>query len=529
MLSLVAGTTMVLLSEAAYAADNPSTIAPALKCEALTGFSVPGSSLLIEKADVMAEAPPGTVQVGPPDPETVGVALPSNCRAQGVIDKRVGGDGKSYAIGFAIALPDRWNGRLVYQGGGGLNGSIRPPLGAQAAGDTPALARGFAVVSTDSGHQGAVFDGSFMREQEAAMNFAHGSVGKVAAAAKAIIARYYGQPPARSYLVGCSTGGREGMLASQRYPGEFDGIVAGAPAMRTGRSNLGLAWANYLFTQISPKDAAGKPETNRAFPPSDRKLITDAIVAACDAMDGLKDGMIFNRRQCQFDPASLACSGAKTDACLAPVQTSALTKAFAGPTNSRGAQSYVAYPWDSGLAAEGVPIPGILATGARGPVNPPFLETINVDEIEDRLTADGMDRLQATANWTNLNSFFARGSKILYYHGVSDPWFSAFDTVDYYERMTKSSGGLGQVRANSSRLFLVPGMGHCRTGAATLDQFDLLQAVVDWVEQNKAPEMVTATGAAFPGRSRPLCAYPQYAAYRGQGDPENAASFECRD
>jgi pimeloyl-ACP methyl ester carboxylesterase len=529
MLSLVAGTTMVLLSEAAYAADNPATIAPALKCEALTGFSVPGSRLLIEKADVVAEAPPGTVQVGPPDPETVSVALPSNCRAQGVIDKRVGGDGKSYAIGFAIALPDRWNGRLVYQGGGGLNGSIRPPLGAQAAGDTPALARGFAVVSTDSGHQGAVFDGSFMREQEAAMNFAHGSVGKVAAAAKAIIARYYGQPPARSYLVGCSTGGREGMLASQRYPGEFDGIVAGAPAMRTGRSNLGLAWANYLFTQISPKDAAGKPETNRAFSPSDRKLVTDAIVAACDAKDGLKDGMIFNGRQCQFDPASLACSGAKTDACLAPAQASALTKAFAGPTNSRGAQSYVAYPWDSGLAAEGVPIPGILTTGARGPVNPPFLETINVDEIEDRLTADGMDRLQATANWTNLNSFFARGSKILYYHGVSDPWFSAFDTVDYYERMTRSSGGLGEVRANSSRLFLVPGMGHCRTGAATLDQFDLLQAVVDWVEQNKAPEMVTATGAAFPGRSRPLCAYPQYAAYKGQGDPENAASFECRD
>jgi feruloyl esterase len=171
----------------------------------------------------------------------------------------------------------------------------------------------------------------------------------------------------------------------------------------------------------------------------------------------------------------------------------------------------------------------VLTTGARGPVNPPFLEMINVDEIEDRLTADGMDRLQATANWTNLNSFFARGSKILFYHGVSDPWFSAFDTVDYYERMAKSSGGLDQVRANSSRLFLVPGMGHCRTGAATLDQFDLLQAVVDWVEHDKAPEMVTATGAAFPGRSRPLCAYPQYAAYKGQGDPENAASFECRE
>ena len=528
VISLLAGTTMVLL-EAAYAADNQATILPALKCEALAGSSFPGSPLVIEKSDVVPEALPGSVQVKPPDLETVRVTIPSNCRAQGVIDRRVGGDGKNYAIGFAIALPDRWNGRLLYQGGGGLNGSIRPPLGAQAAGDMPALARGFAVVSTDSGHQGAEFDGSFMRDQEAAMNFAHGSVGKVTVAAKAVIARYYGQPPARSYFVGCSTGGREGMLASQRYPGEFDGIVAGAPAMRTGRSNLGLAWANSLFTQISPKDPAGKAETNRAFSPSDRKLVTDAVVAACDAKDGLKDGMIFNRRQCQFDPASLVCSGAKTDACLAPAQASALAKAFAGPTNSRGAHSYVAYPWDSGIAAEGVPIPGILTTGARSPVNPPFLETINVDEIEDRLTADGMDRLQATANWTNLNSFFARGSKILYYHGVSDPWFSALDTVDYYERLAKSSGGLDQVRANSSRVFLVPGMGHCTTGAATLDRFDLLQAVVDWVEQNKAPDMVIATGPAFPGRSRPICAYPQYAAYKGQGDPENAASFDCRD
>src|SRR4029077_19962924 len=138
------------------------------------------------KTDVVAEAPPGTVQVAPPDPESVRVALPTNCRAQGVIDKRTGGDGKTYAIGFAIALPDRWNGRFLFQGGGGLNGSIRPPLGTQAAGDVPALARGFAVVSTDSGHRGAVFDASFMVDQEAAINFAQASLGKVTAAAKTI-------------------------------------------------------------------------------------------------------------------------------------------------------------------------------------------------------------------------------------------------------------------------------------------------------------------------------------------------------
>ena len=502
---------------------------PAIHCEGLAGVGFPGSTLVIEKAEAVPDAPAGTVQVRPGDPQTVGVAISSYCRAEGVIDRRSGADGKSYAIGFAIALPDRWNGRFLFQGGGGLNGSIRPPLGAQATGDVPALARGFAVVSTDSGHQGAVFDGSFMADQEAAINFAQASVGKVTAAAKAIIGRYYGRPPERSYFVGCSTGGREGMVASQRYPDDFDGIVAGAPAMRTGHSNLGLAWANYQFTQIAPKDESSKPEPPRAFSPADRKLVTDAIVAACDAGDGLKDGMIFNIRECRFDPAVLACSGAKTDACLAPAQVNALTKAFAGPKNSRGAPAYSAFPWDSGIAAENVSIPGILTTGARSPVGPAVFETINVDEIEDRVDGDGMQRLQSTANWTNLNSFFGHGGKILFYHGVSDPWFSALDTIDYYERMAASSGGIEKVRANSSRAYLVPGMGHCSSGAATLDGFDLLQAVIDWVEQGKAPEAVTATGPAFPGRSRPICAYPQHATYKGQGNPEDAASFECRD
>ncbi|MBL6651310.1 MAG: tannase/feruloyl esterase family alpha/beta hydrolase [Reyranella sp.] len=529
--SLLAGVAIAAWSNAAVA-DSAPTITPALKCEALAGLTLPGTTIVIEKAEAVPEAPAGTVQMRPPLPDTVGVAIPSNCRAQGVIDRRVGAEGKNYAIGFAIALPDRWNGRFLYQGGGGLNGSIRPPLGPQAIGEAPALARGFAVISTDSGHQGAVFDAAFMKDQEAALNFAQASVGKVTAAAKAIIGRYYGQGPTRSYFVGCSTGGREGMIAAQRYPAEFDGIVAGAPAMRTGRSNLGLAWANHALAQVSPRAEDGKPDPTKAFSPAEQKLVTDAIVAACDAKDGLKDGMIFNVRQCAFDPASLVCqgamTGAKTDACLSAEQASALAKAFAGPKNSRGAQSYSPFPWDSGIANAEVAIPGILVTGARSPVNPNVFETIDVDAIEDRLTADGMDRLQSTANWTNLNSFFGHGGKMLFYHGVSDPWFSALDTIDYYERMGKSSGGIDQVRANSSRAYLVPGMGHCQTGA-TLERFDLLQAVVDWVEKGKAPESVIATGPAFPGRSRPLCAWPQYAAYKGQGNPEDAGSFECRD
>jgi len=505
-----------------------SPIAPALACAGLAGFTMPGSTMVISKAEAVPETPPGTVRPLPSSPETVSVPLPPNCRAEGVIDQRVGVDGKPYAIGFAIALPDRWNGRFLFQGGGGLNGSILPPVGARAAGDEPALARGFAVVSTDSGHQGAVFDASFLKDQEAALNFASASVGKVTLAAKAVIARYYGQPASRSYFTGCSTGGREGMLAAQRYSGEFDGVVAGAPAMRTGHSNLNLAWANVAFGEVAPKDDAGKPDPARLFSAGDRKLITTAILDACDAADGLKDQLIFNTRACRFDPAVLACSGAKTDACLSPQQVGALKKAFIGPKNSRGTQVYPAFPWDSGIAAEGVSIPGVLTTGAKSPVGPGNRDSIDVDQIEDQVNASGLERLSNTANWSNLSSFFGHGGKILFYHGVSDPWFSAQDTLDYYERMANDSGGLDQVRASASRLFPVPGMGHCSSGA-TLDRFDLLSAVVDWVEQGKAPDSVVARGPAFPGRSRPLCAVPQYAHYKGQGDPEDAANFECKE
>ncbi len=313
---------MVCLSLAAGIAVSPAVaetveaaIPPALKCSDLVGLKIPGSNIVITKAQEVPEAPPGTVLPLPRSTETVAVAIPSNCRADGVIDQRTGVDGKPYAIGFAIALPDRWNSRFLFQGGGGLNGSIRPPIGTQAAGDVPGLARGFAVVSTDSGHQGAGFDASFMKDQEAALNFANASVGKVTIAAKTIIARYYGRPASRSYFAGCSTGGREGMLASQRYPGEFDGIVSGDPAMRTGHSNIGLAWANAAFTEIAPKDASGKPDPTMAFSAGDRKVIADAILEACDAKDGIKDGMIFDGPACRFDPAVLTCSGSKSEAC----------------------------------------------------------------------------------------------------------------------------------------------------------------------------------------------------------------------
>jgi hypothetical protein len=496
------------------------------KCAAMTRFQVSGMALEITKAQsVPAGAAPAQGRGGrggvTPD-------LPSYCRVDGMIDRRTGADGKGYGIGFAVALPDNWNGRFLFQGGGGLNGTVALPLGAQAAGKTPGLARGFAVVTTDTGHQssGGAFDGSFMRDQQASLDFAYVAVGRVAVLTKQIVAQYYGRAVEHSYFAGCSTGGREAMLMTERYPTYFDGVVAGAPAMRTGFSGLGDRWVAIALNQIAPKDAAGKPIPGQAFSASDKKLIVDQLLEVCDAKDGVKDGMILNTGACNFDPvAALTCRGAKTDTCLTPQQTAALKKAFAGPKDSRGNQIYPGFLYDTGITASGGGIPGLLSPGP-GPLGPPNLSTeVDVDKEALALARDPR-AVGDTKWWTNLSTFSAHGGKLLFYHGASDPWFSALDTIDYYEKMSEDNGGLDKVAA-WSRFFLVPGMGHCGGGQAT-DTFDMLSAVVDWVERGVAPDSVMATGTAFPGRTRPLCPYPNHPQYSGSGDTEDAKNFVCR-
>jgi feruloyl esterase len=401
---------------------------------------------------------------------------------------------------------------------------VPPPLGRTGQGDA-ALARGFAVATTDTGHKGQVFDATFMQEQQASLDFAYQAVGRIAVLVKLILAQYYGTPATRSYFAGCSTGGREGMLMAQRYPTYFDGVVVGAPAMRTHVSGIGDEWVATMLNQASPKDASGRPDLRRAFSDADRKTVVEGLLAACDARDGLKDGTVFDVLGCRFDPKALVCPGEKADGCLSKTQAAALEKAFAGPKDSKRRQVYPGFPFDTGITAtQG--IPGLLA-GSLNPVGPPFTATeMNVDARAEAAAADPQMLLTSTASWTNLNTFSRRGGKLIFYHGVSDPWFSALDTIDYYERMSKANGGASQV-TGWSRLFLVPAMGHCGGGTA-LDSFDMLAAVVDWAEKGVAPAAITATGRSLPGRSRPLCPYPQYAHYKGTGNPEEAASFECR-
>lgn len=468
-----------------------------IKCSEMGKLKIPDMKLEITKASVVAAT----------------ATLPAHCIVEGMIDRRTGAGGKTYGIGFAIALPDTWNERLLFQGGGGYNGVTRPPLSAAAAGDLSGLARGFTVVSTDTGHQGSGL--SFFDDQQAGLDFAYVAIGRVTVLAKQTIKEYYGKPARYSYFVGCSTGGREGMTMTQRYPDYFDGIVSGDPAIRTRYAEIGRTWTTVAFNQIAPKDDSGKPAERPVFSDADKKVVLDGILAACDAKDGIKDGMIFNTKACDFDPAVLVCKGSKNDTCLSAQQAAAIKKAYAGPRNLKGELVYPPSAYDTGIS-----LPGIL----KGPT---LVTELDVDARMSAVLADAMNALTDTTS-TYLSSFASRGGKLLFYHGMSDTGFSPLDTIDYYQKMSKANGGMDQVQ-NWSRLYLVPGMGHCRGGAAALDEFDLLTALSNWVEKGTAPDSVVATGKAFPGRSRPLCAYPKHAEYTGQGNPEDAKNFACRD
>ena len=479
--------------------------APA-RCADLAKFAMPGQNVVIQQ---VREVPRDAV-------------LPAHCRVDGVINPRTGRHGKPYGIGFAVALPAEWNGRFLFQGGGGLNGSVQAPIGAGYAGDRSALARGFAVASTDSGHNGTGFDGSFFEDQQATLDFLYQGVASTVVVARQIVARRYALPIRHAYFVGCSTGGREAMMMSQRFPDLFDGIVACAPAMRTSFSNLGLRHATTALNAIAPTRADGKPDTRNALSDADRELLVGGVLEACDALDGSRDGFVFAAPRCEFDPGTLECKGAKNDRCLSPAQVNAVRTVMRGPRSTGGRQVYPGYFYDTGIATtQG--LPGILA----GPVIPegrPVAATMDIDkEWADAI--DGRSMAGDTDAWTNLSTFRGRGGKLIFAHGLSDPWFSARDTVDYYERLATANPETPL--ADWSRLFLVPGMGHCSGGARTLDRFDLLTAIVDWVESARAPERVVATSKSTPGESRPLCPWPAYARYTGTGAANNADNYNC--
>jgi feruloyl esterase len=484
--------------------------------------------------------------------------LPEHCDVYGILQERTGVDARRYAIRFHLRLPTAWNGRFLFQGGGGTNGEVGDALGAYNPGATPALLQGYAVVSQDSGHDNRLNNdtthggtAAFGFDPVARSNYGHASLKLVADAARAAIGKFYGANAQHAYFAGCSKGGEEGMALAERYPEEFDGTIAAAPGFSLPKAAVAQALDVQTFGGL-------------AFSDTDFGTLHSAILAACDADDGVTDGMVADFEHCTTDKVRAAllpalCSAGKTDDCLSNQQFQALRRSLEGPKDSHGRALYSDWPWDAGIGAAGwrawklgsadglMPSRSILLGGpslASVFTTPPttvamdagalaaFMQAFDFDHDAGRIFA--RDATFARSAWeeisarsADLNRFRGRHGKLIVPHGVSDPVFSIHDTLAWWREVDQLSHGQA---ADFVRSFPVPGMNHCGGGPAT-DRFDALAALVDWVEQGKAPEQIIAmagAGAPWPGRTRPLCAYPATARYRG-GDIERSSSFECRN
>ena len=475
--------------------------------------------------------------------------LPARCRVRGTIAPYVGAKGKQYATRFELQLPYHWNGELLFQGGGGLNGTVNPAIGSivtSGSDAAPALARGFAVVSMDSGHAAAnPGDITFADDQQARINYAYGAIGQVTHVAKDSLHRFYFAAPKKTYFMGCSTGGREAMIAAQRYPAEFDGIVAGDPAFNLSDATLLSHHGAMVFSEVAPKDANGAPILPKALTDPEWNLLRTAVLNACDALDGSRDGMIFNHRDCSFDPAVLQCKSQQTAGCLSPEKITAIQQAFAGPRDANGKPIAGQWPFDAGIAEAGYRAWRIGSTGRDGnPATPlvalsdltltkfmnyPQIPSVAYKPIDyaamQRQIAPTAFMTDATS--TDLTTFAARRGKMILFTGWSDPVFTPIDLTNWFDRLTSESTSTPTPAEAYARLFLVPGMNHCGGGPA-LDNFDPLTALIDWAENGNAPASLNATGKVFPGVSRPLCAYPKFAQYSGSGPTESAASYRCQ-
>ena len=472
---------------------------------------------------------------------------PPHCIVRGSAAHRTGADGKPYETRFELRLPTTWNGRFLYQGGGGNDGIVAPAVG-RNTGSFPdtGLQRGFAVATTDAGHQGGTAE--FGLDPVARVDHAYAAHERTYTIAMAIQSRYYGRAPEHKYFVGCSGGGRQGMMFAQRYPGYFDGIAVCAPAMSVSSgATIAAAWDTQTYLSAAPADANGQRVLSRAFSDADLSLVSRGITNACDAADGVADGMVLRPDACRFDPKTLQCRGDKDASCLTPDQVAALERAFGGPRTSSGRSLYVGQPWDPGITAPGwrqwklgssqtatpnsantTLMAGALAYEFVTPPDPSLAITrFDFDRDPGRMQA--FSQVFDTYRDATLAAFRARGGKLLIFHGTADPIFSALESIDYYQRLTRNNGG-PDATATWARLFLVPGMNHCAGGPAT-DSFDGLGAIVDWVEKGVAPARVEASARPgtmyFPGRTRPLCPYPAYARYSGSGSLEDGANFTC--
>jgi hypothetical protein len=467
-------------------------------CSELAGRNIAGASILSSES-VAATA-----------------TVPGYCRVRGLIDPK---------LNFELRLPvaAAWNGKLHYGGGGGYNGSIPPA-------NTNALGKGFAQVSSDSGHQGSALDASFvLGDPEAAALFGYLSVPTVMGVAKTIARQYYHHPIRRAYFEGCSNGGREALIQVQRHPWLFDGVIARAPAYN---------WVGVMGAFNRTAKALAAP--GGAMSAAKVSTLANAVLGACDAADGVADGLVSNPAACQFDPATLRCpGGADTgNACLSDAQLAAV-RSYTDPAVFGGGQwRNAGWPLSGNENA-----PGAWDTWVSAGPRLQFLfsdTTIKYYLAQDP-TANSLlypyeSNPAALATMAALNDatdasiqpFIGMGGKLILWHGTNDSALSYRTTTEYYERVVAESGG----RANADqflRYYLAPGVNHC-SGGPGADRADLLAALDDWVSKGGAPgtlEAARVDGSGTTVLSRPLCVYPQYPRYKGSGDVSSASSFTC--
>lgn len=533
------------------------------RCEGLTGIHLPGGGRITSAAPGQAQLPAGPF--GQP-----ALALPPHCEIIGIMQERQGRLGQRYAIRYHMRLPEEWNGRLLFQGGGGTNGDLGNAVGAANTSGPSALARGFAVVSQDSGHDNTLnvdpnWGGTtvFGTDPTARANYGHASLPLVTGAAKAILAQYYGKAAQRSYFLGCSKGGQEGMAAAQRYPGLFDGIVAAAPGFALPRAALNQAWSVQQFAALA-RNATGQPATvaaiSRTFSPADMLIVRKAVLDVCDAADGLTDGITADFRQCTSAKVMArlradTCQPGKGGTCLSEAQIDTLGRVMDGPRNAAGRPIYADWTWDGGIgspmwsmwrigneqmppldiALGGPSLPTVFSvppTAVGSAPNMLLAYQLSLTFPASEAMIYRRSKVFPRSAWSdigmhsaNLDAFMARGGKLLVPHGVSDPVFSIMDTLGWWDRV---QGRYGPRTDTAMRVFPVPGMAHCAGGPGTTE-YDILETMVDWVEHGTAPDRILAKADArspWPGRTRPLCAWPKVARYRS-GSPESADSFIC--
>jgi feruloyl esterase len=409
-----------------------------------------------------------------------------------------------------------WNGKFMAVGNGAFSGAVS--YSALSAN----LARGYAVSSTDTGHEGG--SASFaLGHPEKLIDFGWRAVHEMTVTSKKIVAAYYDAGPKFSYWNGCSAGGRQAMKEAQRFPADFDGVIAGAP---------GLDWTSRAGQAVRVEKPLQKNEASRLLRPQ-RELLHKAVIDACDAIDGVTDGLIADPDRCGFDPVALQCKASDSGSCLTPEQVETARFIYASPKNprtgrvitglARGSElGWTDLGWTASARATGLDQFRFIV------FRNPQWQVADLRFDSDIVKAEETDAGIINALEPNLKPFFDRKGKLIHYHGWNDPQISPGNSTQYYTRVLEALGGRGKVD-DSYRLFMVPGMAHCGGGEGP-NTFDMIGALERWVEQGSAPDQIIATHSTNnkPDRTRPLCPYPQIAAYKGAGSMDDAANFVCR-